>query len=265
MNVFFHELKVRRKSQIGWAVAIIVFMLLSVVKFNTLAQDASASEALLNQFPASVQAIFGMTGLNLTTLSGYFGVLFIYILVILAIHAGMLGAGVLADEERDRTTEFLLVKPISRSAIVTQKLLAGIVYLIGLWFVVVGTTWAATFTLTNTGDFMRDFWNFMIALGVMQLTLFFLGSFAAGMTKNPKLPTRLVAIVVFVSYLLFALVKLAPNVEALKYVSLFCYFDAVNIINDGKLQPLSLVVFGALALIGLVGTYVFYRRRDVNV
>jgi ABC-2 type transport system permease protein len=139
------------------------------------------------------------------------------------------------------------------------------VYLIVLWLVVVGTTWAATLTLTNTGEFMRDFWNFMIALGLMQITVFFLGSFAAAMTKNPKLPTRLVAIIVFASYLIFALVKLAPNLGALKYVSLFCYFDAVNIINDGKLQPLSFVVFGALAVIGLVGTYLFYRRRDVNV
>ena len=59
--------------------------------------------------------------------------------------------------------------------------------------------------------------------------------------------------------------KLSPSIDVLKYASLFCYFDAVNIINDGKLQPLSFVIFGVLALIGLVGTYVFYRRRDVNV
>ena len=240
-------------------------MVLSVVKFDTLAQDASMSEALLKQFPATVQAIFGMTGLSLTTLSGYFGVLFIYVLVILSIHAGMLGAGLLADEERDRTTEFLLVKPRSRSAIVTQKLLAGFLCLVVLWGVVVVTTLAATLSLSNTGEFMRDFWHFMIALGLTQVTVFFLGSFAAALTKNPKLPTRLVASIVFVSYLLFALVKLAPNLDVLKYFSLFCYFDAVKVINDGALQPLSIIVFSTLALVGLVGTYVFYRRRDVNV
>lgn len=240
-------------------------MVLSVVKFDTLAQDASMSEALLKQFPATVQAIFGMTGLSLTTLSGYFGVLFIYILVILSIHAGMLGAGLLADEERDRTTEFLLVKPRSRSAIITQKLLAGFLCLVVLWGVVVVTTLAATLSLSNTGEFMRDFWHFMIALGLTQVTVFFLGSFAASLTKNPKLPTRIVASIVFVSYLLFALVKLAPNLDVLKYISLFWYFDAVKVINDGALQPLSIIVFSTLALVSLVGTYVFYRRRDVNV
>lgn len=265
MNIFFHELKSRRRSQIGWIVALVVFMALSVVKFDTLSQDAAASQALLNQFPATVQALFGMTGLDMVKLSGYFGILFIYIIVILSVHAGMLGAGVLADEERDKTTEFLLVKPRSRSAIITQKMVAGLVYLAVLWGVVVITTWVATLTLMNTGEFMRDFWNFMVALGVTQLTVFALGAAAASLTKNPKLPTRLVAIVVFASYLIFALVKLSPSLGALKYISLFCYFDAVNIINDGKLQPLSIIVFGTLFVVGIVGTYIFYRRRDVSV
>lgn len=265
MNVFFQELRLRRKSQIGWIVAIVIFMLLSVIKFDTLAQDASMSEALLKQFPATVQAIFGMTGLTLTTLSGYFGVLFIYILVILSIHAGMLGAGVLADEERDRTTEFLLVKPRSRVTIIIQKLLAGVVYVSVLWGVVVVTTLVSIVSLSNTGDFIRDFWHFMIALALTQVAVFFLGSFAAAITKNPKLPARFVAAVVFVSYLLFALVKLSPNLDGLKYASLFYYFDAVSIINDGTIQLLSVVVFCVIALIALVGTFVFYRRRDVNV
>lgn len=263
--MFFQELRNRRRSQIGWVIAIIVFMALSVVKFDSLSQDAAASQALLDQFPATVQAIFGMTGLDLSSLSGYFGVLFIYILVILAVHAGMLGAGVLADEERDKTTEFLLAKPRSRSAIVTQKFLAGLVYVAALWCVVVITTIGSTLALTNTGEFMRDFWWFMLALGLTQLTVFSLGMLAASLTNNPKLPTRLVAMVVLVSYLIFALVKLAPSVSVLKYISLFCYFDAVNIIRDGKLDVLSLVVFGALFVISIVGTYIFYRRRDVSV
>lgn len=265
MNVFLQELRLRRKSQIGWTVAIVIFMILSVVKFDTLAQDASMSEALLKQFPATVQAIFGMTGLSLTTLSGYFGVLLIYVLVILSVHAGMLGAGLLADEERDRTTEFLLVKPRSRAMIISQKLLAGFVYIAILWGVVVVTTLVSIISLSNTGDFVQDFWHFMIALGLTQVAVFFLGSFAAAITKNPKLPARFVAAVVFVSYLIFALVKLAPNLDVLKYASLFYYFDAVQIINDGKVQLLSIVLFSVIALTALAGTFIFYRRRDVNV
>lgn len=265
MNVFWQELKLRRRSQLGWIVAMVVFMALSVVKFDGLSQDAAASKALLEQFPATVQAIFGMTGLDLSTLSGYFGVLFIYLLVILAIHAGMVGAGVLADEERDRTTEFLLVKPRSRSQIVTQKLLTGFLYVFMLWSIVVISTWVATLTLTDVGNFMHEFWQFMASLAIVQMTIFTVGAFAAALTKNPKVPTRLVATVVFVSYLIFVLVKLNPDLSALNYISLFSYFDAVNIIHDGRIALLPLAVCGAIMLVNLVGTYVFYRRRDVSV
>lgn len=265
MNVFFHELRMRLKGQFGWALAMIVFMVLSVAKFSTLSQDAGASQNLLKQFPATVQAIFGMTGLDLSTLSGYFGVLFIYILVILAIHAGMLGAGVLADEERDKTTEFLFVKPRRRAGIITAKLLAGLVYVAVQWGVVAASTLVALTQLGNTTSFMQDFWWFMLALTVVQVTVYFLGSFAASLTQNTRLPNRLVAIFVFASYLIFALVKLAPSVDVLKYVSVFCYFDAVDIIARGSLQVGYIVVCAVVSVVALVGTYVFYKRRDLNV
>lgn len=246
-------------------IAIVVFMVLSVIKFDTLASDSAASQALLKQFPATMQAIFGMTGLDISTVSGYFGVLFIYILVILAIHAGMLGASLLTDEERDKTTEFLFVKPRSRARIVTQKLLAGFVYIAMLWVVVFLSTWMSTFHLTNIGNFMRDFWHFMWALAIVQATMYSLGVFVASLTTNHRLPTRTVAIFVFTSYIAFALVKLTATLDWLKYGSIFSYFDAADIIHSGSLQMVYVLVCLAVTVLGIVGTYVFYRRRDLNV
>lgn len=265
MNVFFQELRLRRKGQIGWVIAMIVFMILSVVKFDTLSSDSAASQALLKQFPSTMQAIFGMTGLDMSTVSGYFGVLFIYILVILAIHAGMLGASLLADEERDRTTEFLFVKPVSRSRVVTQKLLAGCVYIVILWVVVFLSTWLTTFHLTNIGNFMRDFWHFMGALAIVQATMYSLGVFVASLTTNYRLPTRVVAIFVFTSYIAFALVKLTATLDWLKYGSIFSYFDAADVIHRGSLQLIYVLVCLAVTALCIVGTYIFYRRRDLNV
>ncbi len=264
MNVFYHELRIRLRAQAGWLVAIIIFMALSVVKFGTLTADSAASEALLKQFPATIQAVFGMTGLSLTTLSGYYGVLFIYLAVILAIHAGMLGAAVLADEEQDETVEFLFAKPRSRSQIVTQKLLAGVIYVVLLWLAVAVSTWAGTMGLTGIGDFAHDFWNFMGALLIVQLLLYSFGAFAAAITHSPRLPARIVAVVVSVSYLLFALVKLAPQLSALNYFSIFLYFDAADIIQQGALRPAYAIVCGVLTVACIAGTYWYYTRRDLR-
>ncbi|MFA5881807.1 MAG: ABC transporter permease subunit, partial [Eubacteriales bacterium] len=52
--------------------------------------------------------------------------LFLYLVVMATIHAAMLGANIIAKEERDKTAEFLLAKPVSRNEIITVKLGAGL-------------------------------------------------------------------------------------------------------------------------------------------
>ena len=41
------------------------------------------------------------------------------------VHAAMLGADIISKEERDKTAEFLFVKPISRNKIIISKLLGS--------------------------------------------------------------------------------------------------------------------------------------------
>jgi len=41
------------------------------------------------------------------------------------IHASMIGAAIISKEERDKTTEFLFAKPVSRNEIITAKLFSG--------------------------------------------------------------------------------------------------------------------------------------------
>ena len=51
------------------------------------------------------------------------------------IHAAMLGATIIAKEERDKTAEFLFVKPVSRSKIISFKLLVALVNIVILTIV----------------------------------------------------------------------------------------------------------------------------------
>lgn len=265
MNIFLRELRARLKSTVGWVIAMAVFMAASVTKFNTLSQDASASQALLSQFPATIQAVFGMSGLDVSTISGYYGVLFLYLLVIVAVHAGLLGANLLADEERDRTTEFLLVKPRSRRAVMTPKILAGVVYLIVLWLVIVLSSLAGIKAVSSLGNFMHDFTIFMAGLAAVQIAMFSIGLSLAGALEHPKSAGRIVAIIIFGSYAIITLIKLVPSLDWLRYISLFGYFDAAQILKDGAVPLVSWVVMSVLVVLGLVVAYRGYERRDIGV
>lgn len=80
--------------------------------------------------PASLRAIFGIGSLDVSTVVGYYGLLYLYLLIMAGIHAAMLGSTIISKEERDKTAEFLFVKPISRTTVISAKLAAAVAIVI---------------------------------------------------------------------------------------------------------------------------------------
>ena len=267
MNVFMRELKSNYKGLIWWSIAIMITVVSGMAKFEGYGTAGSANNitALLAGFPKPVMAIFGMTGLDLTKLIGYFGVLYLYILIMVAIHAGLAGATIIAKEERDKTSEFLYPKPISRMKVLTAKLAAAATNILIIFGVSVASSiWIVGYYNQGYGlnsQVMALMWGVLL----VQLLSFAFGAFFAGLFKNPKLPAVAVATVVVVSYLVSVSVDLSANLDFLKYLTPFKYFSAEKILAAGHPDPfyvvLSIVLSGAL--IGL--TYFFYQNRDLNV
>lgn len=98
----------------------------SMWKFGTEYSSNQSLNELVTRLPAAVRVLLGMRGsFDLSTASGYYGLCYYYLIVMATIHASILGAGIISKEERDKTTEFLVAKPVSRTQIITAKLLAG--------------------------------------------------------------------------------------------------------------------------------------------
>ena len=99
-------------------------------KYAALSNTGDSINELMADMPSSLQAIMGIGSLDLATVDGYFGLLYLYLVIMASIHAAMLGATMISKEERDKTAEFLFVKPISRTTVITAKLGASIVIVI---------------------------------------------------------------------------------------------------------------------------------------
>ena len=97
-----------------------------------------------------------MRAFNLTTLSGFYGVMFIYFGLMGAIAAAMWGSDIISKEERDKTVEFSLVLPVSRSRVITAKALAALVNSIA--FVLI--TWGASIVAVQRYIPTRPFTTF---------------------------------------------------------------------------------------------------------
>lgn len=265
MNVFLHELKAGRKATIIWSLVMAAFLYLSMVKFTALSSDAAASQQLMKAFPATIQAVFGMVGLDLTTITGYYGICFIFIAVMLAIHAGMLGANLVAKEEVDKTVEFLCVKPIGRVTALTVKLLAGLV-IITIVAAITYSASAGSIAAVNQGSVpYRELGLFTAALAVIQLTFYSIGLGAAAALKVPKKATTIVATLVFSCYFAYVLQGLSSNFSWAKNLSPFAYFSAQDILSSLSINGGYVLICAAISALAIAAAYLGYARRDFTI
>ncbi len=265
MSIFFRELKVYRKNIIYWSVGIVLLLWASMIKYQTLNTSGQSISELMKQFPHSIQAIFGLSGFDLTTISGYYGVMFMYTALMVTVHAVILGSDIIAKEERDRTTEFLFVRPISRVKILTSKILAGLVCLIALNLV----TWVSS-------QYLVDYYGkgsmpagklavLMIGLLFLQLIFYFIGAVSAASLKRPKLAGSVATSVLLFTFLITIFININDKLSDLKYLTPFRYFDAKDLLANGHLDPVYVVISLLLIAVMVASTYKNYVSRDLNV
>jgi len=266
MNIFFRELKSHRNSLIFWSIGMIALIGASMAKYAAYASTGQSMGELIDQFPKMMQTIFGISGFDLSKASGFFGVIFMYVALMATIHAILLGSDVISKEERDRTSEFLFVKPLSRSYAVTSKLLSGLVNLIIINIVTLVSSIYFTAIVNKTGEPVnKDIMILMAGLFFLQLIFFTIGSAIAGISRKPKSAPGAATTTLLVTFFIYFIVNLNDKLDILKYLTPFKYFDARNLLADGKLDPLYITLSSAIIVVMLISTYVFYNKRDLNV
>jgi len=265
MNIFFIEIKQNIKSLIIWSVGIIFLVVSGMVKFSSFASSSQTANELMSSFPKTVQAIFGISGFDLSKAIGFYGILFLYIAIMAGINAAMLGSGILSKEEQYRTTEFIFVKPVTRNRVITAKLFAGIFSLIILNIVTLAASLAMLSTYALDSSSLKIVATLVVALFILQLLFFFIGTFFASISKSPKTTAALSASTVLLGYFIYVAVGLSDKFDFLKYLSPFLYFDARYIIANSSISLLYLLISFTIIAITLASTYFFYGRRDLNI
>ena len=122
MNIYKHEFKMSFKSVVIWSMAIIVLMFIMMSMFSGMAADADLMNEMMAEFPDELLAAFGMTGLDMSSVLGFYSFIFLFCQICLAIQASNYGFGLGSIEEREMTADFLWAKPVGRSKILTSKL-----------------------------------------------------------------------------------------------------------------------------------------------
>ncbi|RFB13358.1 ABC transporter [Bacillus sp. HNG] len=261
MNVFLRELKAYRKSLIIWSVGIVLLILMGKTEYSSLSSSGQSLNELIESMPKALQALMGTGTLDVSTPIGYFSILYLYLLLMATIHGAMMGASIIAKEERDKTFEFLFVKPITRTKVITMKLVAGFVNLVVLNVV----TTVATIVIFEMHNEIPDIFMLMGGMFILQVLFLMIGSALASIIRNPRSAAPIATGILLLTFILSIVIDLSEKLENLTYIVPFKYFAAKDMLTGDGFEAVFVIISLSLIAILTVVTFIFYKKRDLNV
>ena len=238
---------------------------LSGMSKYTAYSSGGASSEVFSKLPFTMKALLGIGTFDVTKMSGFFAFLFLYIEVGVAIHAALLGAGIIAKEERDKTTEFLILKPVSRYTVVTSKLIAALINVIVLNIVTLLSSLVMVAAYNKEDNISGEIVIFFISMFLVQLIFLSLGAVLAAFMRNPKSSGSLATGILFIAYVVTKITDLTDKVNFLNLLSPFKYFSYSDIVAGKSLNTGIVLLSLALVAVFSVSTYFFYQRKDLKV
>jgi ABC-2 type transport system permease protein len=246
VNIFFRELKANLKSLLIWCGVMFLLIMIAVAKFSAFAGDPSML-AMVDAMPKAMIVAMSLGAFNLTTVSGLYGIMFLYFALLGGIAAAMWGSDMISKEERDKTVEFSLVLPVSRSRVITTKALAAVVNCI----VFVLVTWGVSLLMVQPYKPDQAFYQFltlqMEAMFMIELIFLAIGLLLGCAMKQYKRSGSTAVAIILVTYFLSVMAGMDPKLDFLKYFTPFKYYDA------------------AIIVVSVAAAYWIYNKRDLYI
>ena len=262
-NIYRHELRSRLRSIITWSLGVAALIIFYFSFFAVFADQAELLNDMMDRFPPEMRAAFGMDKMDLSTVLGYFSFIFLFVQLCLAIQASNYGFGLVSIEESELTADFLLSKPVSRTQVVTSKLLAALTALTLTNLVV----WVASFTAITLFRGDREYEAgtlLLLLLSIVIFQLFFLsvGLVISLLVKRVRSVTPYALGLGFGAYVLSAFSGVLGDVK-LELITPFKHLDAAAIVESAGYDAPLVLLNVAVTVLALAVSYWLYVRRDI--
>jgi ABC-2 type transport system permease protein len=264
MNIFFREWKASLKSLLIWCGVMLLLILVGTAKFSAFYNNEEMTK-ILDSFPKAMLDAMSLRAFNLTTVTGFFGIMFLYFGLMGAIAAAMWGSDMISREERDKTVEFSLVLPVTRSKVVTAKALAALVNCV--LFVLV--TWGGSLVAVPPYNPDQAFYQYlalqMAALFMIELIFLSVGLLLGCAMKRYKLSGSTAIGIILVTYFMSVITGMKDSLDFLKYFTPFKYFDAAQMLSSMKMDGAYLAISAGIIIVCVTTAYIIYNKRDLYV
>jgi len=266
VNIYIKEMKSSVKSLIIWSLVMIAVVASSMGKYAASSSISGQSlNDMISKMPDALKSMFGSGNFDLSKAIGFYGAMFIYIVLMAALHASLIGSNILSKEEDDKTAEFLMSKPVPRANVITSKLFAALTNIIIFNAVTFISSLYFVGYYSKGENISGDVLKLMLGVFALQLIYVSLGLYFSGFLKNPRLSSPITIGVMLATYILSLAIDIDSHLSRLKYLTPFKYFDAKNLMNGKGFEIIYVVISALIVVFCIGGTYVFYQKRDLKI
>ncbi|WP_298483818.1 ABC transporter permease subunit [uncultured Ruminococcus sp.] len=260
MMIYRKEMRQSFKSLVIWTCSIAFMLLICIFMFPEMKGEMDSVSSVFSNM-GEFSAAFGMDQLSFGELMGFYGVECGNILGIGGgFFAALAGISVLAGEEKERTAEFLLTYPVSRTSVLTQKLAAVLTQVIVLNIFAEAVSLISAAVIGESFQ-MREFLLLHTAYMMMQIEIACICFGISAFIRRGSIGIGLGLALVL--YFMNIICNISEQAEFLKYITPYAYAEASNIISGSELEW-GLIGFGAVyALVGIVVAFLKYTKKDI--
>lgn len=265
MVIYLRELARNRKSFIIWTLSLVLSDVLMMFFFPTVYDQSKQFNDILRQFPESLTSALNLDILNFSDVLNFFAYEFQYIILFGGVFAMMFGANALSREEDDKTIEFLMAKPVTRSCIVSAKMLSVLTYL-ALFNIIMLLGNFITFEIVKKDSYSVKL-LILVILGnfLAQVTFAAIGFLISVFVVKSKSVLSVSLGVVLGTYFLSFATAVSDKLENLKYLTPFKYVNPAELLKNGRIETVYLVIMLCTIVLSTALTYFFYSRKNITV
>jgi len=264
-NLFIKELKGNAFSLLMWTMVITVLISLTMSVYGTFLENNSKILAIMSILPEGALQFKGISNVDdlFSVLGFYTANNVIYMLVLGSIYAIVLSSNILIKEEYNKTAEYLLSWPLTRSGIFFSK--AAVVFL----NVIILNTVTALAGFIGMEIVQREPYSvrafLILSLYTLLLNLLFgtIGLFMSTLVKRSKPITTLSIGLVLILYFTDTLSKITDSLSKIGYLSPFKFVNVDTVNPEYGLEFMNLLYFFGLSLILTILSYRLYKRKDI--